>query len=205
MQALVAGLQSTPRSRAGFRSSRSPYTEDDALAFVRGEVRPDARSTRSRSRSEGGRRRGIGLSGRRPPSIAGRIGYWCAGVRERRRVCTPRALRLLRASACAQTRAPAASSSFTGTEELVASQRVAEKVGFQREGVLRCAPAASGRARPRLGDVLAATRRASTSDEPETRPLPPAPSSRRRRTRASSGGCVLNIRARPSLSNGSIG
>ena len=107
-----------------------PYRREDALAFVRGE---SELGPHSYAIVEGGRVVGaVGLGVSR--SRSGRIGYWC--VREARgRGVTTRALRLL----CRY-----------GLEELgllrlelitdpdnVGSQRVAEKVGFRREGILR--------------------------------------------------------------------
>ena len=109
-----------------------PYTIDDALAFVRGEVAADI--THSLAVTEAGAV--VGAIGMRvnEQSRTGHIGYWCAPW-ARRRGITSRALRLL---------------SRFGLEELAlervelvtdpdngASQRVAEKVGFRREGVLR--------------------------------------------------------------------
>src|SRR5215218_4852057 len=108
-----------------------PYTEDDARAFVRGEATPGQRQF---AISEGDRAVGsIGLSVNEQ-FRNGHIGYWCAPPARGRGVTT-RALRLL----CRH-----------GFEELglerlelitdpdnKASQRVAEKVGFRREGVLR--------------------------------------------------------------------
>jgi RimJ/RimL family protein N-acetyltransferase len=109
-----------------------PYTMADALAFVRGEATPDI--THSLAIAEAESVVGaIGMSVTEGTRM-GSIGYWCA-PRARGRGITTRALRLL---------------SGFGLEELGlerlelvtdpdnhASQRVAEKVGFQREGVLR--------------------------------------------------------------------
>ena len=107
-----------------------PYTDEDARAFVRGEVTGDSQQL---AITEGGRVVGsIGMAVN--SSRTGHIGYWCARGARGRGVTT-RALRLL----CKH-----------GLEELQlerlelitdpdnrASQRVAQKVGFQREGVLR--------------------------------------------------------------------
>jgi RimJ/RimL family protein N-acetyltransferase len=113
-------LQAVPR----------PYTREHALAFVRGEheLGPHAYAVVTHDRVVGSI--GMGVNTNR----TGRIGYWCA--REARGTgLTTRALRLL---------------SGYGFDELgllrlelftdpdnVASQRVAEKVGYRREGVLR--------------------------------------------------------------------
>jgi RimJ/RimL family protein N-acetyltransferase len=113
-------LQAVPR----------PYTREHALAFVRGEheLGPHSYAVVEGSRVVGS----IGMGAL--PYRTGRIGYWCAAEARGRGLMT-RALRLL---------------SRYGLEELgllrlelftdpdnVASQRVAEKVGYRREGVLR--------------------------------------------------------------------
>jgi RimJ/RimL family protein N-acetyltransferase len=109
-----------------------PYTMADALAFVRGEAAPDI--THSLAVTEKGTL--VGAIGMRvsDQSRTGHIGYWCA-PQARGHGVTTRALRLV---------------SRFGLEELGlerlelitdpdnrASQRVAEKVGFRQEGVLR--------------------------------------------------------------------
>jgi RimJ/RimL family protein N-acetyltransferase len=108
-----------------------PYTADDARAFVLREV-PDVGTHQfAIAASE----RVVGSIGMKVNDFrTGHIGYWCASEARGRGVTT-RALRLL----CKH--------SFEELElerlELItdpdnrASQRVAEKVGFQREGVLR--------------------------------------------------------------------
>jgi len=108
----------------------SPYTEDDARAFISGEP---GESHSLAITLEGRIAGGIGM-GVNTHDYRGRIGYWVAAGARGRGVCT-RALRLL---------------ARFGLDELglvrlelitdpdnVASQRVAEKVGFRREGVLR--------------------------------------------------------------------
>jgi RimJ/RimL family protein N-acetyltransferase len=109
-----------------------PYTMEHALAFVRGEATPDI--THSLAVTEDGTVAGsIGLRVH-DQNRTGHIGYWCA-PEARGRGVTTRALRLL---------------SRYGLEDLDlerlelitdpdnrASQRVAEKVGFRREGILR--------------------------------------------------------------------
>jgi RimJ/RimL family protein N-acetyltransferase len=108
-----------------------PYTEDDAFRFVRGEFRPN--SGHQFAVTEGG-----GLVGAIGMTVSesrnGHIGYWCA--REHRgRGVTTRALRVICGWGFGEL----------GLERLElitdpdnhASQRVAEKVGFRREGVLR--------------------------------------------------------------------
>jgi len=109
-----------------------PYSRDHALAFVRGERR--AADVCELAVTEDGRVVGaIGMTVKES-TRTGHIGYWCAPA-ERGRGLTSRALRLLCRHAFEEL----------GLErlELVtdpenrASQRVAEKAGFTREGVLR--------------------------------------------------------------------
>ena len=106
-------------------------TLEDALEFLRGEVAPaDHRLAITVAGSVVG---GIGM-GVNAHDYRGRIGYWMAAGSRGRGICT-RALRIL---------------SRFGLDELqlqrlelvtdpdnITSQRVAEKVGFRREGVLR--------------------------------------------------------------------
>ena len=109
-----------------------PYTDEDARAFVRGEV--TGIGQRQFAITEDGRVVGsIGL-GINESSNNAAIGYWCVpGARGRG--LTTRALRLLSRHALEDL----------GVQRLElitdpdnhASQRVAEKVGFRREGVLR--------------------------------------------------------------------
>ena len=109
-----------------------PYTEADALAFLSGDVLSGQTQARCRSR----RCRGRGYrDGSEFAGLQGTIGYWVAAAARGRGICT-RAVRLRRASRPRRSRAAAASTSITDPENL-ASQRVAEKVGFRREGVLR--------------------------------------------------------------------
>ncbi len=109
-----------------------PYTEADALAFVRGEVRPDLDHSFAITDSAlvvGSLGMTLNSQGYR-----GHIGYWVAGWARNRGICT-RALRLVARWALHDL----------GLERLelitdpdnLASQRCAEKVGFRREGVMR--------------------------------------------------------------------
>ena len=108
-----------------------PYTEADGLAFVRGEI--DPRPEHSFAIAVAGTLVGsIGMTTNASRTV--HIGYWCA--RESRgRGLTTRALRTLCRWAFDEL--------GLGRLELItdpdntASQRVAEKVGFRREGVLR--------------------------------------------------------------------
>jgi RimJ/RimL family protein N-acetyltransferase len=109
----------------------SPYTEDDARAFVSGEARPEIDHSFAVTWAGAV----VGAIGMRINANAtGHVGYWCA--RETRgRGYTTRALRLVCRFGFEDLR--------LGRMELItdpdnhASQRVATKVGFQREGVLR--------------------------------------------------------------------
>jgi RimJ/RimL family protein N-acetyltransferase len=108
-----------------------PYTEEDAEAFLRGEVPPahEAMAVTLEGRVVGGIGLGLGSTGYRAS-----IGYWIAAPARGRGLCT-RALRLLSRHALEELQLP--SVQLVSDPENVASQRVAEKVGFQQEGVLR--------------------------------------------------------------------
>jgi RimJ/RimL family protein N-acetyltransferase len=109
-----------------------PYREEDARAFVRGDV-PNIGQHQFAITQKGAVVGSIGL-GVNDSSHSAAIGYWCA-AEARGQGLTTRALRLLSRHALDEL----------GVERLelitdpdnIASQRVAEKVGFQREGVLR--------------------------------------------------------------------
>jgi RimJ/RimL family protein N-acetyltransferase len=107
-----------------------PYTEEHALAFLRGEVAPaDYRLAITLDRRAVG---GIGMV--IANDYLGRIGYWMAASSRSRGTCT-RALRLLSRHALEELGLQRLDL-ITDPDNL-ASQRVAEKVGFRREGVLR--------------------------------------------------------------------
>lgn len=108
-----------------------PYTEDDARAFVSGRARPEIDHSFAVT-CNGALVGAIGISVN--ANATGHVGYWCA--REARgRGYTTRALRLVCRFGFEDLR--------LGRMELItdpdnhASQRVATKAGFQREGVLR--------------------------------------------------------------------
>ena len=109
----------------------SPYTEEDARAFVRGEVLPEVDHLAIELDGAVVGAMGIAIS---EANRRGIIGYWMGAPARGRGVCT-RALRLLSGWAFEELE--------LGRLELVtdpdnlASQRVAEKAGFRREGVLR--------------------------------------------------------------------
>jgi RimJ/RimL family protein N-acetyltransferase len=110
----------------------SPYTEEDARAFIGGETRPG--ESYSLAVTLGGRLvGGIGM-GVNAHDYRGRIGYWVADDARGRGVCT-RALRLL--SRYGLDDLGLQRLELITDPENLASQRVAEKVGFRREGVLR--------------------------------------------------------------------
>jgi len=108
-----------------------PYTEADALAFIRGEVRPEhqALAIELDGRVVGGI--GIGLNSH---DYRGTLGYWMAAASRGRGTCT-RALRLLSRHALDELELQRLD--LVTDPNNVASQRVAEKVGFRCEGVLR--------------------------------------------------------------------
>jgi len=130
VDAMVAGCND-PEVAHWIPTLPHPYTADDALAFIRGAVRDDHDAMAIVL--DGSVVGGIGM-GVNSNQYRGTIGYWVASASRGRGICT-RALRLL---------------SRHGLEELAlqrlelitdpdnsASQRVAEKIGFRREGVLR--------------------------------------------------------------------
>jgi RimJ/RimL family protein N-acetyltransferase len=107
-----------------------PYTPEDAVAFVGRELEP---GTYSLAVTVEGRVAGsIGM--RVNDSRTGHIGYWCARE-ERGRGVTSDALRALCRHALDELGLERLEL-FTDPDN-AASQQVAEKVGFRREGVLR--------------------------------------------------------------------
>jgi RimJ/RimL family protein N-acetyltransferase len=109
----------------------SPYTDADALAFVRAEVTPDENSFAITQ--DGTVVGAIGMAVN-SMNYRGRIGYWVAREVRGQGICT-RALRLL--SGWALDELELQRLELITDPDNVASQRVAEKVGFHREGVLR--------------------------------------------------------------------
>src|SRR5262245_28678130 len=108
-----------------------PYTEADAHAFLDGDVAPaDYRLAITSSEVVVG---GIGM-GVNSHDYRGTIGYWVAREARGHGICT-RALRV-RARHGLDDLELQRLQLITDPDNL-ASQRVAEKVGFQREGVLR--------------------------------------------------------------------
>jgi RimJ/RimL family protein N-acetyltransferase len=109
----------------------SPYTREDAFAFIRGDVRPDhqALAIELDGRAVGGI--GMGLDAH---EYRATMGYWMASSDRGQGVCT-RALRLLCRHALDDLGVQRVD--LVTDPDNVASQRVAEKIGFKREGVLR--------------------------------------------------------------------
>ena len=130
VDALVAGCND-PDIAYWIPTMPHPYTEADALAFVRGEVRGDQETFAIEL--AGAVVGGIGLGIIRD-GYRGSTGYWMAASSRGRGTCT-RALRLLARHAL-EERGLQRVQLMTDPENR-ASQRVAEKVGFRREGVLR--------------------------------------------------------------------
>jgi len=130
VDAMVAGCND-PEVAHWVPTIPHPYTADDARAFIRGEVRDDHHGM---AIELGGRVvGGIGM-GVNAHEYRARLGYWMAAEARGRGTCT-QALRLLCRHAL-DDRGLQRVDLITDPDNH-ASQRVAEKVGFQREGVLR--------------------------------------------------------------------
>jgi RimJ/RimL family protein N-acetyltransferase len=108
-----------------------PYTKDDASAFIRDEVLPD--QVKLAVEFAGRLVGGIGM-GVNSHDYRGTIGYWVTRDERGQGICT-RALRLLARHALEDLGFQRVD--LITDPDNVASQRVAEKVGFKREGVLR--------------------------------------------------------------------
>jgi RimJ/RimL family protein N-acetyltransferase len=130
VDAMVAGCNDAEVAR-WIPTIPYPYTEADARAFLAGEVAPA--DYRLAITVEGDVVGGIGM-GVNTNEYRGRIGYWMAARSRGRGVCT-RALRTLSRHALDDLQLQRLE--LITDPDNVASQRVAEKVGFQREGVLR--------------------------------------------------------------------
>jgi RimJ/RimL family protein N-acetyltransferase len=109
----------------------SPYTEDDARSFLRGEVAPSEHPLAITRAGEvvGGISMAVNVH-----QYRGRLGYWVAASARGRGTCTD-ALRALSRHGLEDLRLQRLEL-ITDPDNL-ASQRVAEKVGYVREGVLR--------------------------------------------------------------------
>jgi RimJ/RimL family protein N-acetyltransferase len=128
--AMVAGCND-PEVAHWIPTIPHPYTVEDALAFIRGEVRGDHDAMAIELDGEVVGGIGLGLNSH---GYRGSMGYWIAASARGRGICT-RALRLLARHALDDLQLQ--SVQIVTDPDNVASQRVAEKVGFQREGVLR--------------------------------------------------------------------
>jgi RimJ/RimL family protein N-acetyltransferase len=130
VDAMVAGCND-PEVAYWIPTIPHPYTADDARAFIRGDVRDDhdAMAIELDGRVVGGI--GIGVNAH---DHRGRLGYWVAPSERGHGTCT-RALRLLSRHAIDDLELQRLE--LITDPDNVASQRVAEKVGYQREGVLR--------------------------------------------------------------------
>lgn len=130
IDAIVAGCND-PEVAHWIPTIPHPYTEDDALAFIRGEVggEHDALAIELDGEVVGG----IGM-GANAHEYRARLGYWMAAHARGNGTCT-RALRLLSRHALEELGLQRVE--LITDPDNVASQRVAEKVGFRREGVLR--------------------------------------------------------------------
>jgi RimJ/RimL family protein N-acetyltransferase len=130
VDALVAGCND-PDVAHWIPTIPHPYTEADALAFIRGEVRGDhdAMAIELDGQVVGGIGIGLNSNGYRAT-----VGYWVAAASRGRGTCT-RALRLLSRHALDDLEVQRVD--LVTDPDNLASQRVAEKVGYRREGVLR--------------------------------------------------------------------
>ena len=109
----------------------SPYTDEHAPAFIRGDALPGERSLAITTGGDV-----VGAIGLTPNAhgYRGRIGYWVAAPSRGRGVCT-RALRMV--SRWGFEKLGLQRLELITDPDNLASQRVAEKVGYRREGVLR--------------------------------------------------------------------
>jgi len=135
IDAIIAACQDPDIPR--FTRVPSPYTREDAATFVAG-TEADWRAGTSRSfvicdRQTGALLGAVGLHARERPELS-EIGYWIAAEARRRGVAT-RAVRLVSTWAIGDL-------GYVRLELMthvdnVASQRVAERAGFTREGIRR--------------------------------------------------------------------
>jgi RimJ/RimL family protein N-acetyltransferase len=108
-----------------------PYTTEHALAYVRGETNPDERAFAMTLENVVAGSIGLRVNAH---GYRGSTGYWVAATARGRGVCT-RAVRLLARYALGELGLQRME--LITDPDNIASQRVAEKVGFQREGVMR--------------------------------------------------------------------
>jgi RimJ/RimL family protein N-acetyltransferase len=130
VEALVAGCND-PEVAHWIPTIPHPYTPEDALAFIRGEVRPEHQALAIELSGQVVGGIGMGLNSH---EYRATTGYWVAAEARGQGICT-RALRLLTGYALNELELQRVD--LVTDPDNLASQRVAEKVGFQREGVLR--------------------------------------------------------------------
>jgi RimJ/RimL family protein N-acetyltransferase len=130
VDALVAGCND-PEIAWWIPTIPHPYTEEDARAFLRGEAVPA--HTALAIELDGHVVGGIGM-GLNSHEYRATMGYWMAAGMRGRGICT-QALRLLSRHALDDLTMQRVD--LVTDPDNLASQRVAEKVGFRREGVLR--------------------------------------------------------------------
>lgn len=130
VDALIAGCND-PEVAHWIPTIPHPYTREDALAFIRGEVRPEHQALAIELSGQVVGGIGIGLNSH---EYRATMGYWVAAEARGQGICT-RALRLLTRHALEELELQRVD--LVTDPDNLASQRVAEKVGFQREGVLR--------------------------------------------------------------------
>ncbi|HET6850002.1 MAG TPA: GNAT family protein [Gaiellales bacterium] len=110
-----------------------PYTEADGLAFVARNEEPDELNLAITDTGSGAVLGAVGISLKDDPAVV-EIGYWL-GPEARGRGAATRALRLLAGWSLREL--PIARLQLTTDVENAASQRVAARGGFVREGILR--------------------------------------------------------------------
>lgn len=132
--ALAACLDGDPEVTAWLDRIPQPYTIADALAYMRGETGAPRESRFAVATAGGDVVGSIGAMWNESGDVA-EIGYWTRAD-ARGRGTTTRALRLVTAWALEHG---AERVQLRADVENVASRRVAEKVGFLAEGVLRAA------------------------------------------------------------------
>jgi RimJ/RimL family protein N-acetyltransferase len=130
VDALVAGCND-PEVARWIPLIPHPYTREDALEFLRGEVAPDTH--RLAMTVAGSVVGGIGMTVN-AHDYRGRVGYWMAAESRGHGICT-RALRVL--SRFGLDKLQLVRLELITDPDNGASQKVAEKVGYVREGVLR--------------------------------------------------------------------
>jgi RimJ/RimL family protein N-acetyltransferase len=120
----------------------SPYTEEDARAFIRDTLASE-RAEMARAIVDAGSGAILGAVGLRLPAPGvGEVGYWL-GAHARGRGAATRALRLMSRWAFEQFSLERIQlHTLPGN---VASERVAERAGFTREGLLRSFAVMKGR------------------------------------------------------------